>query len=290
MIKKIFAAVLGLSLFLCSICAAYAPPESMYVTMLNVGQGDAFLVETPTQNILIDTGDVTAREQLIAELKKAGVTRIEKIILTHAHSDHIGGVMAVLKNFPVDQIIDNGFYSTNPLYKKYHAANVKFSSLRAGNVLDLGGGVYFEVLWPNSKVDYTNINNQSIVGRVVYEDCSVLFTGDAERAVEKELLENDLQDIQATVLKAGHHGSRSSNSSKFVKTVKPQYILISAALGNPYGHPHRQPLKNFLKVVPSENIFCTAFNGTVRLEFESGDECEACPEINIDWVDAYLEE
>lgn len=290
MIKKIFAAVLGLSLFLCSICAAYAPPESMYVTMLNVGQGDAFLVETPTQNILIDTGDVTAREQLIAELKKAGVTRIEKIILTHAHSDHIGGVMAVLKNFPVDQIIDNGFYSTNPLYKKYHAAKVKFSSLRAGNVLDLGGGIYFEVLWPNSKVDYTNINNQSIVGRVVYEDCSVLFTGDAERAVEKELLENDLQDIQATVLKAGHHSSRSSNSSKFVKAVKPQYILISAALANPYGHPHRQPLKNFLKVVPSENIFCTAFNGTVRLEFESGDECEACPEVVIDWVDAYLEE
>ena len=290
MIKKIFAAVLGLSLFLCSICSAYAPPEKMFVTMLNVGQGDAFLIETSTQNILIDTGDVTARKKLIDELKKAGVTRIEKIILTHAHSDHIGGVQTVLKNFPVDEILDNGFTSTSPLYKKYHAADVKFSTLQAGNVLDLGGGAYFEVLSPTPPADYSNVNNQSIVGRLIFEDCSMLFMGDAERAVEKKLLENDLQDIQATVLKAGHHGSRTSNSIKFVKTINPDYILISAGLGNDYGHPHKQSLKNFLKVVPSENIFCTAFNGTVRLEFESGDECEAFPEINIDWVDAYLEE
>ena len=290
MIKKIFAAVLGLSLFLCSICAAYALPEKMYVTMLNVGQGDAFLIETSTQNILIDTGDVTAREQLIAELKKAGVTRLEKIILTHAHSDHIGGVMAVLKNFPVDEILDNGFTSTSPLYKKYHAADVKFSTLQAGNVLDLGGGAYMEILSPTAPADYSNVNNQSIVGRLVYEDCSMLFMGDAERAVEKKLLENDLQDIQSTVLKAGHHGSRTSNSIKFVKTVNPDYVLISADIANDYGHPHKQSLKNFLKVVPSDCIFCTAFNGTVRVEFESGDECEVFPEVCIDWVDAYLEE
>ena len=93
--RKIFAAVFGLLFFISSTCYAYAPEGRLIVTMLNVGQGDSFLIETPTQNVLIDTGDLKEREQLLAELEKAGVTRFERIILTHPHIDHIGGVRAV---------------------------------------------------------------------------------------------------------------------------------------------------------------------------------------------------
>lgn len=287
--KIIFALVFGLAFFLCSICAAYSPHGELYVTMLDIGQGDAFLIETPTQNILLDTGDVSARKILVEKLHAKKIKRLEKIILTHPHADHIGGVQTVLKDFAVDEILDNGFASSNPLYKKYRAADVKFSTLRAGNVLDLGNGVYFEVLAPVADNQFANVNNQSIVGRLVFEEVSMLFTGDAEKSLEKELLQNDLQDIQATVLKAGHHGSKTSSSLKFVRTIKPEYVLISAGLGNDYGHPHKKTLETFLKVVPSDNIFCTAFNGDIFIETD-GEECEVSPEILFDWVNAYLEE
>ncbi|MBQ7454385.1 MAG: MBL fold metallo-hydrolase, partial [Selenomonadaceae bacterium] len=97
--RKIFAAVFGLLFFLFSnICFAYSPEGKLFLTMLDVGQGDSFLIETPTQNILIDTGDVDAREKLVAKLQNLGVTRVEKIILTHPHADHIGGIEKLLKD------------------------------------------------------------------------------------------------------------------------------------------------------------------------------------------------
>ena len=284
--NRIFMAVFGLLFFICSTCSAYAPDGKLFVTMLDVGQGDAFLIETPTQNILLDTGDVGTREQLVNQLHAAGIARIERIILTHPHADHIGGVKAVLKNFTVDEIIDNGYPSTSPLYKKYRQADVIFSTLMAGDILNCGGGIYFEVLSPDPNTYFSNINNQSIVGKLVFGDFSIMFTGDAEKPVEKDLLER-YTGLKATILKAGHHGSKTSSSAKFVTAVNPEFVLISCGLDNGYDHPHKRPLEIYLeRGIPSENIFCTAFNGSVRIEVDYFG-FTITPERYVDWVDGY---
>ena len=290
--NKIFAAVFGLLFFIFNTCAAYTDEGKLRVTMLDVGQGDAFLVETPTQNILIDTGDIDANDKLLAGLNKAGVNRLERVILTHPHADHIGGIQAVLKNFLVDEIIDNGIASSSPLYKNYRNADVQFSTLKAGDIVDFGGGVQFKVLYPTaelvkavtSKSQRSKPNNESIVGKLTFGDFSMLFTGDAEKAVEDEILSPYLK---ATILKAGHHGSRTSSSANFIANVRPEYVFISAGKNNRFGHPHNQALENYrVNFVIPEKIFCTAFNGSVVVETDGLNHI-VLPERFNDWVESY---
>lgn len=293
--NKIFAAVFAAIFFIFSSCAAYAPSGKLFVTMLNIGQGDAFLIETPEQNVLLDTGDFDQRDNLISQLHAAGITHLEKIILTHPHADHIGGVRAVIDNFSVDQILDNGISSRSPFYKDYRTAELHFSNLKSGDVINLGGGVKFKVLNPapevvsavNSRSQRSNANNESIVGKLTFGDFSMLFTGDIEKEIEDELLDCAYSDLQASILKAAHHGSKSSNSADFIHAVNPNFIFISAGKSNRYGHPHKAPLATFRQnFIPTENILCTAFNGFVRVESD-GKNLLVFPEIFSDWVEEF---
>ena len=283
--KKFFAVIMFVAVLVFNFtCAAYAPDGRLFITMLDVSQGDAFLIETPEQNILIDTGDVKTRKQLVELLHACGIERLEKIILTHAHADHIGGVRAVLNNFPVDEIADNGFKSNSPLYRDYRTADVKFSALQDGDILDLGGGVKFIVLAPNKLFRFDNVNNQSVVGKLIFGDFSMLFTADAEKQLEDLLCD---RDIKATVLKAPHHGSKSSSSADFIANVKPEFVFISAGKSNKFNHPHKQSLRTYREnfILP-ENIFCTAFNGSVRLETDGTNKL-IMPERATDWLEDY---
>ena len=253
--------------------------SDLKITMLNVGQGDSFLIQTSTQNILIDTSDVDERSKLVSELDKAGVNSLDKIILTHPHADHIGGLEKLLKDkkFTVKEVFDNGIASTSKLYLNYMTAikenNVKHSTLKAGDTLNFGGNVKFEVLFPNKNlVDEVNggkqksdPNNESIVGRLHYKNFTMMFTGDAELKVESEIWQdNKDKALKSSILKAGHHGSHSSSSENFVRVVNPQYVLISAGEpttkrgGNTYGHPHLEPLEYF---VVMEKWYCRYRNG-----------------------------
>lgn len=292
---KIFVAVFGLLFFVCNICAAYAPEGKLYVTMLDIGQGDAFLIETPTQNVLIDTGDVDARAKLVSKLQTAGITRLERIILSHPHADHIGGVASVLENFSVDEISDNGIASPSPLYVEYHTADVKFSTLKAGDVIDLGGGVKFKVLYPtpaivrdvNAGNQPSDPNNESIVGQLIFGDFGMLFTGDAEQLTEATLFETYNAKLKSTILKAGHHGSKTSSTADFVNVVAPDYVFVSAGKNNRFGHPHKATLATYRSffVLPT-NIFCTAFNGNVRAETD-GKNTVIVADNDVDWVVDY---
>ena len=282
------------------------------ITMLNVGQGDAFLIQTKSQNILIDTSDQDEREKLVRELEKADVSTFDKIILTHPHADHIGGMDKLLKDYTVKEVFDNGVASTSKLYLNYMKAikadkNIKHSTLTAGDVLDFGGGVKFEVLYPTADiVDQTNemlanrekvnLNNQSIVGRLVYKDFSVMFTGDAEKEVESNIwADNDEKKLKSTILKAGHHGSKTASSENFLSVVKPEVVLISAGEpdkrgGNTYGHPHVEPLENYLNAgIDSKNIFWSweEKNGTVTI-ISDGKNFSVTPEFEEDWVEKWI--
>ncbi len=284
---------------------------NLKITMLNVGQGDAFLIQTKTQNILIDTSDQDERTKLVNELDKAGVTTFDKIILTHPHADHIGGIEKLLKDkkFTVKEVYDNGIASTNKLYLNYMKElknqKIQHVSLTAGDVLDFGDGVTFNVLYPtkdlvkavNDGAEKTDPNNESVVGRLVYKKFSMMFTGDAERKVESEVwADNDAKNLRCNILKAGHHGSYTASTENFVQTVKPSYVLISAGEptdkrgGNTYGHPHLEPLENYLaEGIPTENIFWTWKNGTVTI-VSNGKDFSVTPEVEEDWVEQWIAE
>ena len=292
--NKIFAAIFAaLFLFYGTICNAYAPEGKVYVSMLNIEQGDAFLIETPTQNVLLDTGDVGARNTLVAKLKDAGITRFERVILTHPHADHIGGLGAVLDNFPVDLISDNGVASASPLYN--YRDKVPCDSLTAGDVLDLGGGVKFHVFYPpkslvadvNAGLQPSQPNRECIVGKLTFGEFYVLFTSDADTFVEDNLVESLQPQLKALILKAGHHGSKSSSSREFVASVAPDYVFISAGKGNRFGHPHKDAIAMFREyhVLP-QNIFCTRFNGDIRVESDGKNNLILVEQEN-DWVEEY---
>lgn len=288
--------LLALALTLVAICnCAFA--ANLKVKMLNVGQGDAILIQTTEQNVLVDTSDADERDKLRAELYKANCYRLDKIILTHPHADHIGNAAWLIKSgvFSVGEIYDNGKASTNAYYldylKKCREYAIPRLTAHAGDVIDLGSGATFTVLASASGIK--NVNDDSIVGRLTYGNFAMLFTGDAEYPVENFLREEDA-DLSAVVLKAAHHGSRTSNSYDFVMDVAPTYVLISAGEpttkrgGNTYGHPHSAALDNFLMAgVQPANIFWTFKNGTITVETD-GTNTTVTPEIVDVWVNEYL--
>lgn len=284
---------------------------SLTIKMLNVGQGDAFLIQTAEQNILIDTSDVDERTKLVNELDKANVHTIDKVILTHPHADHIGGIEKLLKDskFTIRAVYDNGIASTSKLYLNYMKlikdSSVKHETLKAGDTVEFGGNVKFEVLYPDKNLvdtvnkgkKKTDPNNESIVGRLVYKDFTMMFTGDAELEVESNIwADNSESKLKSTILKAGHHGSHTSSSENFVRVVKPEYVLISAGEptdkrgGNTYGHPHVEPLELFLNAgIPSKNILWSWKNGTVTIETD-GKNYSVTPEVKEDWVKQWIKE
>ena len=323
--RKILLSILTILMFTLTACGGGSSSNSnaaaiqnkkqvngdLKITMLNVGQGDAFLIQTAKQNILIDTSDIDERTKLVNELDKAGVTTFDKIILTHPHTDHIGGIEKLLKDnkYTIKEVYDNGIAATSKLYLNYmkelKSQNIKHGTLTAGDVLDFGGDVKFNVLYPtkdlvkavNSGKEKTDPNNESVVGRLVYKNFSVMFTGDAEKPVESNIwADNDAKNLKCNILKAGHHGSYTASTENFLKTVKPEYVLISAGEpsdkrgGNTYGHPHLEPLQNYLaEGIPAKNIFWTWKNGTVVI-VSDGKNFSVTPEIEEDWVEKWIAE
>ena len=248
--------------------------KELTVTMLDVGQGDAILIKTAEQTVLIDTSDLDEQEKLRAELKKAQVKRIDKLILTHPHADHIGGVEGVvLKDYEVGEVYDNGMPSKSKMYLRYmkiiKQRNIPRHALTAGEVLNFGGGVSFKVLSPPKEVvekgskstDNHDPNNESVVGKLIFGNFSMMLTGDAEQQAEKVMVDNFAGDLRSTLLKAGHHGSKTSSSAAFLRAVQPEGVLISCGAGNDYGHPHKQTMKKYQSL--KLKIYETDLNGTI---------------------------
>lgn len=242
--------------------------------VLNIGQGDSILIQTSEKTVLVDTSDVDERDKLRAELKKADVKKIDTIILTHPHADHIGGMDVLLDEYPVGMVYDNGMPSTSKLFlgyvKKLKEKNIERKGLVAGDRVDLGGGAVFEVLGPSAELvkegsvkGYKHDpNNESVVGRLVYGNFSMMLTGDAEKKEEQAILAAG-SPVQSTILKSGHHGSKTSSSADFLRAVKPEAALISCGVNNDYGHPHKETMKKYHALdIP---IYVTAENGTITV-------------------------
>jgi len=249
---------------------ALAENQLLTVKMLDVGQGDAMLIRTPEQTILIDTGDVDERDKFLACLRKEGVKTIDKLIITHPHADHIGGAAVVFKEFTVKEVYDNGQATSTNLYRTYlktiRDKKIAYKHLSAGDELDFGGGMVFKVFSPTKEMVQSgdDLNGNSIVGRLVYNDFSMLFTGDSTADAEKNMLKTFGSALQSTVFKSPHHGSKSSSSTAYLKAVAPEAVFISLGAGNEYGHPHTVTLNKYEK--QHCKVYRTDLDGTIALQ------------------------
>lgn len=225
------------------------------ISVLDVGQADAILLQDGKRNIMVDVGndvkdkvgDSGGRQALIKALDKAGVNRIKTVFVTHHHRDHMGNIMYVRGKYGVSNIYDsgyvnNGYKASVALNSDLRAGRYNGQALKAGDKITIDKNYYIEVLAPGdflSKKDLKNMNNTSLVLMLHYGSFKMLLTGDAEAPVEDALQQKYGTELQADVLKVGHHGSKTSSYWPFVSKVKPKYALISCGDFSIYKHPNK---------------------------------------------------
>jgi len=239
------------------VLAAAAPPQ-LVVTFLDVGQGDSIVIQGPSgRAVLVDGGgeveghltgyDIGAR-RVVPALRRLRLRGIDVLLLSHPHEDHVGGLVAVLQNFPVGLVLDSGFVHPAPSYPRFlrlvEEKQVPYRLARRGQLLDLGGGAAAVLLNPREPLvigSGSDVHANSVVARLVYGTASVLLTGDIEALTEAILL-SEGTDLRSTVLKVAHHGSATSSTPAFLEAVAPRVAVISVGAMNPFGHPHRATL------------------------------------------------
>lgn len=217
--------------------------ETLKVHFLDVGQADSILLQCGGSSMLIDAGNNGDAMLVTGYLKKQGITRLDYLIGTHPHEDHIGSLDAVIKSFDIGQIYMPKVTTTTKTFKDVILA-IKDKGLTVntpvpGSGFKLGNAECTIFAPLGSK--YDDLNNYSIVIKVVFGKTSFLFTGDAQAVSEDEMISQGY-DIKADVLKVGHHGSYSSTSDEFLDKVRPGYAVISCAKVNDYGHPHKETM------------------------------------------------
>ena len=216
---------------------------NMTVHFIDVGQGDSILIQLPSrQNMLIDAGDNDKGEVVIDYLKKQGVTRIDYLVGTHPHADHIGGMDDVIDEFAIGEIYMPKVTHTTKTYMDVLEAidkkNLKIKATKTGMTIPLED-VKAEILAPDGEMKSDNLNDYSIVIKLTYGETVFLLQGDAEKKTEANILASGT-DIKADVIKLGHHGSSTSSTTKYIEAVDPDYAVITLAKDNKYGHPHKE--------------------------------------------------
>jgi len=239
------------------------PLSGIEVYFLDVGQGDAILIRNSAgQNILIDGGPDELVLEKIGRILPEADRQIDVMILTHPHADHLIGLIAILKRYQVDNVIYTGANYNDASYRYFQeliSQKAPQITLAQSNIsLDLGDNCSLNILFPFADIsgqDFKNINNSSIVSELGCGGNKILLTGDAEKEVEKELLEN-YPDLQAGVLKLGHHGSKTASTIEFLERVNPGLAIISVGKDNKYNLPSPETLENLqelgLKVIRTD--------------------------------------
>ena len=212
----------------------------------DVGQGDSSLFVLPDGGtILIDAGPQNAGGKLIGEIRKLGVKKIDLLIATHPHSDHIGGMDRILSDFPVRQVWDSGYIHGSQLQNKFYASikkmKIPLTVPRRGHS-EMMGGTVIDVLAPAMPLKGTrsDANNNCLVVKITYGSTSFLMAADMER--EERATISPLP--RASVLKASHHGSANGTDSRLLREIRPYFIILSYAKGNSYGYPHKEVVRD----------------------------------------------
>lgn len=213
------------------------------VAFLDVGQGDAIFIESPSgTQLLIDAGRNSGILRELSSVMGAFDRELDYVLMTHPDLDHIGGFVDIFERYAITQVIRTENESDTPAWKTVEQAitseGATVSFARRGQLYDLGGGVALEILFPETDMTETESNTASIVAKLTYGETSFLLTGDSPKNIEEYLVLTHGEFLQSTVLKVGHHGSRTSTSELFLDEVSPTYAVVSAGKDNQYGHPH----------------------------------------------------
>jgi competence protein ComEC len=241
-------------------CISTIPQDNnLRVYCLDVGQGDSILITNNNKTMLIDASTNEMGSRVVKYLNDLGIKKIDYLVGTHPHEDHIGGLDNVIKNFDIGTIYMPNVVATTKTFEEVidaiSAKKLKVTSPKTGDKFTVGNAECEVMSIRNDKDDY---NNCSIVIKMDFNNVSYLFTGDAEESVE-----SSRKWPHIDVLKVGHHGSNTSSSKNFLEQIKPEVALISVGQGNTYGHPTQATLKRLSNI--GAKIYRTDENGTILL-------------------------
>lgn len=247
-----------------------AKPRFLTVDFFDVGQGDAIFIEDlHGHQLLIDGGPTSAVLGKLAKAMPFWDKSLDLIILTHPERDHMAGLIEVLKRYRVDYILWTGVVRDTSEYKAWREEIAKEKAVikiaKAGQKVKLGKNTELDILYPLEKLEgqeAKNSNDTSIVARLIYNQDSFLFTGDADKTVEESLLAENVE-IDSDVLKVGHHGSKTSTTEKFVEKISPEWAIIPVGKKNTYGHPTPEVLERLKKY--DTKILRTDLNGDIKI-------------------------
>lgn len=218
----------------------------MKVAFLDVGQGDATLIQTKEKTVLIDAGNNRLGEKVVKELEKRGVVSLDYLILTHPDADHIGGADYVLRAFPVEEVFLPEEQKDTQTYweviEEIEKKQIPFRQPEVGEEISLGDAS-MTILSP-FRIGEEDSNESSIGIKLVHGKKSFVMCGDADVEMEEEMIQTFSTSLECDVLKCSHHGSSTSTSKRFLNYTNPTWAVISCGKENPYGHPHREVLSN----------------------------------------------
>lgn len=231
------------------------------VHYLDVGQGDSIFIELPNNvTMLIDAAESYQSEKIINYLKNLNYKKIDYVIGTHPHTDHIGGLKNIINTFEIGKIYMPKVVSITKTYESLLMVikdkNLKINTAKAGTSIIDTDALKINILAPNNST-YTELNNYSVVTKITYGTTKFLFMGDAEKLSENEIKEN----VAADVIKIGHHGSNTSSSIDFIRKVNAKYGIISVGLNNKYNLPKEETITNWEN--SGTKIYLTSINGTI---------------------------
>ncbi len=248
------------------------PDDNLHVSFLDVGQGDAILIQTPShQNILIDGGPSPQTIDLeLGEKLPFWDRTIDLMISTQPQADHITGLVEVLQRYKVKQVLEPGVSYNSCVYQEWlkliEEKEIKHDVAKAEQEVDLGSGIKIEVLNPPDeffKGTSADVDNNGVVLRLSWGEVSFLFTADIRWEGEFELIKQRA-NLRSTVLKVAHHGSKTSTTPQFLSVVDPQIAVISVGANNTFGHPNPEVVARLRERLGEDSIYLTSENGTIE--------------------------
>lgn len=239
-----------------------SPDSFITVSFIDVGQGDSVFIDAGTYEVLIDAGTADKGETVSNYIRPYVDGDLELVIATHAHADHVGGLTRVLQDYQVDEIIDSGDTAASKSWTNYRAAAQAEPDCAflpdSDMTIDLPDGARIQII--EALDGDKNLNNDSVTALLTFGSFRALFTGDNEQEAEA-VLAGRVGDVD--VFKAAHHGSRTANSMTLLSAITPEYVVVSCGVGNTYGHPHAEALRNFAAVGAA--VYGTEKSGTIIL-------------------------
>lgn len=275
--KKLTTAIIVIVLLLITSILDIGVEGQLVVHMIDVGQADCFLLIQDDMTALVDCGTRSTGKDAVEYIKGLGITKLDYVIGTHPHDDHMGGMYDVITNFEVGTVIipDGKPSSTTNWYTKLtdelETGEYQIQYVKQGDILNLGDATML-VIAAETDVG-SNDNNYSICFKVSFGEMDMIMTGDAEIEVEEKILESGVS-IDAEILKVGHHGSDTSNSEEFLDAISADYALISCGFPNKYDHP----IKSTMEKLEERNIevYRTDESGSVIITITSNDVTFNC--------------